>query len=80
MTLGLRPQAMEVAMVNKKHSGLFIRRKDTAITVLQRASLVEDVVSDLNEQVLNHRALSVRPSVASTFRSILKMVWSMTVF
>ncbi len=56
LSLGLRPQAMKVTLVNKNHTGWFIRRKDTAVKVLQRASLVEDTISELNEQALNHRA------------------------
>lgn len=56
LSLGLRPQAMKVALVNKSHTGLFLRRKDTAVKILQRASLVEDTFSELNEQALNHRA------------------------
>ncbi len=56
LSLGLKPQAMKVALVNKGHTGLFFRRKETAVTVLQRASLVEDTISELNEQALNHRA------------------------
>ena len=56
LSLGVKPQAMKVDLVSKKHEGLFIRRQETAITVLQRASMVEDTVSDLNEQALNHRA------------------------
>lgn len=56
LSLGLRPQAMKVDLVNKNHKGLFVRRKDTAVTILQRASLLADTVSELNEQVINHRA------------------------
>jgi len=56
LSLGLRPQAMKVAWVNENHTGSFIRRKDTAVTVLQRASLIEDTITEVNEQSLNHRA------------------------
>jgi hypothetical protein len=56
LSLGLKPQAMKVALVNSSHTGLFFRRKDTAVSVLQRASLVEDTISEINEQALNHRA------------------------
>ncbi len=56
LSLGMKPQAMKVALVSKALTGLFVRRQDTAIKVLQRAYLVEDTITEMNEQALNHRA------------------------
>ena len=56
LSLGLKPQAMKVTLVNESHKGRFVRRTDTAVTVLQRVSLVEDAITEMNEEVVNHRA------------------------
>ena len=56
-SLGLKPQAMKVAMVNESHVGKFIRRKQTAVKILQRASQLAKTFSDLDENApLYHRA------------------------
>lgn len=55
-SLGLRPQAMKVSLVDAKCSGSFIRRKETAVTVLQRAALLAKAALPHEEAPLYHRA------------------------
>ncbi|THB78280.1 MAG: hypothetical protein D6B25_04745 [Desulfobulbaceae bacterium] len=55
-SLGLRPQAMTIQMVNGSHSGRFLRRKEPAVTILQRASLLAESFSDYGNDTLFHRA------------------------
>lgn len=55
-TLGVRPQAMKVNLVDDSLSGKFVRRKDTAVTILQRATLLAEAFSQSEGETLFHRA------------------------
>jgi len=54
-TLGLRPQAMKIAMVQKGLPGRFIKRTATPAAVLQRAETLANSVIDSVEDTLYHR-------------------------
>jgi len=55
-TLGLRPQAMKVSLVNESHVGRFIKREETAVKILQRATILADAFSDMDDGTFYHRA------------------------
>jgi len=55
-TLGVRPQAMKVHLVDENLSGKFVRRKDTAVTILQRATMLAEAFSESEKEQLFHRA------------------------
>lgn len=55
-SLGLRPQAMTIRMVNESHRGKFLRRKEPALTILQRAAQAAERFSDAGSDRLVHRA------------------------
>lgn len=55
-SLGLRPQAMKITMVHENMVGKFVRRKETAAEVLQRAEKLARSVVDSVEDQLHHRA------------------------
>ena len=56
ITLGLRPQAMKVLPVGPDHTGLFVRREETAVKILQRASILANAFSEMDDGSLHHRA------------------------
>ncbi len=55
-SLGLRPQAMKIAMVHKGLPGRFIKRTATPAAVLQRAEKLANSVIDSVEDTLYHRS------------------------
>ena len=56
LTLGLRPQAMQVVIANESHVGKFIVRKETAVKILQRASMLAKTFTESDKEPLHHRA------------------------
>lgn len=55
-SLGLRPQAMKIYLVNEKSEGKFIKRRETPASVLRRAEKLARAVIDIDETPLYHRA------------------------
>lgn len=55
-SLGLRPQTMKVNLVDEYCGGRFVRRKETAVSILQRAALLAKPTGKREDAPLHHRA------------------------
>jgi len=55
-SLGLRPQAMQVNLIDRRMSGRFLKRKETKRAVFKRAALMARAFSDVPNTVPYHRA------------------------
>ncbi len=55
-SLGLRPQAMPLSAANAGHLGKFVRRKEAAMTIMQRAAKMAGRVAGGSDAPFYHRA------------------------
>jgi predicted RNA-binding Zn-ribbon protein involved in translation (DUF1610 family) len=55
-TLGLRPQAMKVLLLDQENAGYFLRQSVKAITILEKAAQLTMLDSEQNQEPFYHRA------------------------
>lgn len=55
-TLGLRPQAMKVLLLDKENTGCFLRQSVKAVAILEKAAQLTILDSQENQEPLYHRA------------------------